>query len=206
MKLARRVLDDPDRKIEVEAALDDRASELIAETNDAGYSTAEAIQALQAVVNIQANISNIDPNPADDPEPRKQPNLRQYVVLDVEQAGRKVPLGAERGLMRLISKETSGSTVAKKHIHKEPSWHQESKPQLIPRIYVGPIDDSLASIIQHGLSLEITCKKCSRAVVVDARLIARKVDLDTSIHRLPPSCELCRSRGYWASAYPPDWK
>lgn len=71
---------------------------------------------------------------------------------------------------------------------------------------VQPIDNSLRSIIRHGLSLEIACKKCSRKVVVDARLIARKVDPDTSIHRLPLSCELCRSRGYQASAYPPDWK
>lgn len=54
---------------------------------------------------------------------------------------------------------------------------------------VQPIDNSLRSIIRHGLSLEIACKKCSRKVVVDARLIARKVDPDTSIHRLPLSCD-----------------
>jgi hypothetical protein len=68
MKLARRALDDPDRKAELEAALDDRVSELIAEANDAGYSTDEAMEALRAVVNNQAVIAGNDPDPADDPE------------------------------------------------------------------------------------------------------------------------------------------
>lgn len=49
MKLARRALDDPGRKIELEAAMDDRVSELIAEANDAGYSTEEAMDALLTV-------------------------------------------------------------------------------------------------------------------------------------------------------------
>lgn len=68
MKLARRALDDPERKTELEAALDDRVSELIAEANDAGYSTAEAMDALQAVVKNQAVITGGDPDTADDPD------------------------------------------------------------------------------------------------------------------------------------------
>jgi hypothetical protein len=68
MKLARRALDDPDRKIELEAATDDRVSELIAEANDAGYSTDEAIEALVIVTRNQAVIAGKDPDPADDPD------------------------------------------------------------------------------------------------------------------------------------------
>jgi hypothetical protein len=68
MKIARRALDDPDRKIELEAAIDDRVSELIAEANDAGYSTEEAIEALLIVTRNQAVIAGKDPDPADDPD------------------------------------------------------------------------------------------------------------------------------------------
>ena len=68
MKLARRALDDPERKTELEAALDDRVSELIAEANDAGYSTAEAMEALQVVVKNQVVIAGEDPDPANDPD------------------------------------------------------------------------------------------------------------------------------------------
>jgi hypothetical protein len=68
MKLARRALDDPDRQIELEAAIDDRVSELIAEANDAGYSTDEAIEALLIVTRNQAVIAGKDPDPADDPD------------------------------------------------------------------------------------------------------------------------------------------
>ena len=68
MKLARRATDDPERIRELEAALDDRVSELLAEANDAGYSTEEATQALLKVVRNQAVISEQDPDPADDPE------------------------------------------------------------------------------------------------------------------------------------------
>ena len=68
MKLARRAPNDPDRKTELQAALDDRVSELLAEANDAGYSTDEALDALQAVVKNQAQISDQDPDPADDPD------------------------------------------------------------------------------------------------------------------------------------------
>jgi hypothetical protein len=76
MKLARRALDDPDRKTELQAALDDRVSELLAEANDAGYSTVEALDALQAVVKNQVVIAGEDPDPADDPPaPEEGPAL-----------------------------------------------------------------------------------------------------------------------------------
>jgi hypothetical protein len=71
---------------------------------------------------------------------------------------------------------------------------------------VGPIEDTLASVIRHGLSLEITCPKCDRKVIVDPRLAARKVSPKTSIHHLPIYCKICNSRQYRASAYPSDWK
>jgi hypothetical protein len=71
---------------------------------------------------------------------------------------------------------------------------------------VGPIDDSLASIMRHGLSLEVTCAKCGREVIVDPKLLARKVSPKTSIHRMPMWCKICHTREYKASAYPPDWK
>jgi predicted alpha/beta hydrolase len=75
MKLARRALDDPHRKTELQAALDDRVSELLAEANDDGYSTEEAMDALQAVVKNQAVIAGEDPDPADDPDvPRDEPS------------------------------------------------------------------------------------------------------------------------------------
>jgi hypothetical protein len=67
MKLARRATVDPERIRELEAALDDRVSELLAEANDAGYGTEEAKQALLKVVQNQAVISEYDPDPADDP-------------------------------------------------------------------------------------------------------------------------------------------
>lgn len=68
MKLARRALDDPDRKLALEAAFDDRVSELIAEANDAGCSIVEAMEALLAVVKNQAVIAAEDPDPANDPD------------------------------------------------------------------------------------------------------------------------------------------
>lgn len=49
--------------------MDDRLSELVAEANDAGYSTAEAIEAILLVAQNQAHIASEDPDPADDPEP-----------------------------------------------------------------------------------------------------------------------------------------
>lgn len=71
---------------------------------------------------------------------------------------------------------------------------------------ISPIDDSLRSIIRHGLSLEATCRKCSRKVILDASYIAQRVDPKTSIHRLPLSCMACHTSRPKVSAYPPDWK
>lgn len=67
MKLARLELTDQNRRLELEASFDDRVSELIGEANDAGYSSAEAIEALLAVVKNQSFICGKDPDPADDP-------------------------------------------------------------------------------------------------------------------------------------------
>lgn len=67
MKLARRAMDDPERIQELEASFDDKVSELLAEANDAGYGSGEAMAALQKVVRNQAAISEHDPDPADDP-------------------------------------------------------------------------------------------------------------------------------------------
>ena len=67
MKLARRAIHDPERLRELEASLDDKISELLAEANDAGYGTEEATTALLKVVKNQAVISDHDPDPADDP-------------------------------------------------------------------------------------------------------------------------------------------
>lgn len=67
MKLARRAMSDPKRITELEAAFDDKVSELLAEANDAGYGSGEAMEALRNVVNNQAVVSDQDPDPADDP-------------------------------------------------------------------------------------------------------------------------------------------
>jgi hypothetical protein len=84
MKLARRAIDDPARIRELEAAFDDRVSELLAEANDAGYSGTEAMVALKKVVTNQAAISDEDPDPADDPAEDRDvdtvpaPNMRLF--------------------------------------------------------------------------------------------------------------------------------
>lgn len=71
---------------------------------------------------------------------------------------------------------------------------------------ISPIDDSLKSVIRHGLSLEATCGLCGRKVIVDPRYIARRVDPKTSIHRLPLTCMACNTSRPRVSAYPQDWK
>lgn len=73
MKLARRATDDPERLNELKASLDDKVSELVAEANDAGYSTGETMAALLTVVQNQAVISAEDPDPADDPGQESDP-------------------------------------------------------------------------------------------------------------------------------------
>lgn len=67
MKLARRALNDPDRINDLEQEMNDRVTELLGEATDAGYSTAEALAALAAVVATQNMILREDPDPADDP-------------------------------------------------------------------------------------------------------------------------------------------
>lgn len=74
MKLARRATDDLERIRELEAALVDRVSELLAEANDAGYGTEEATQALLKVVRNQAAISERDPDPAGPSEMNSDPH------------------------------------------------------------------------------------------------------------------------------------
>lgn len=70
---------------------------------------------------------------------------------------------------------------------------------------ISPIDDSLRSIIRHGLSLQAICRKCSRKVILDPKYIAQRVDPNTSIHRLPLSCMACHTLRPEVSAYPSDW-
>lgn len=67
MKKPTKVPGDTDRKIELEEELDDRVSDLLAEANDAGYGTEEALEALDEVVDNQKVIYSEDPDPADDP-------------------------------------------------------------------------------------------------------------------------------------------
>lgn len=67
LQLARRALDDPGRLTELEQAMNDRLTELVAEATDAGYSTIEALEAMSAVVSNQYAILREDPDPADDP-------------------------------------------------------------------------------------------------------------------------------------------
>lgn len=67
MKLARRTVNDPDRRIELEESLDGKVGDLIAEANDAGYGTEETLEALDEVVDNQKVIYLEDPDPADDP-------------------------------------------------------------------------------------------------------------------------------------------
>jgi hypothetical protein len=58
----------PDRQEALKAKLDDRVSELIAEANDDGYGTEEALEALNAVVENQKVIYSEDEDPANDPD------------------------------------------------------------------------------------------------------------------------------------------
>lgn len=71
---------------------------------------------------------------------------------------------------------------------------------------IGPIDNSLRSIMRHGLSLEAKCRKCSHTTIIDPHMVARQVDPRTSIHKLPLLCKICQTKGAIVSAYPPDWK
>jgi hypothetical protein len=56
-----------DRQDALKAKLDDQVSELIAQANDDGYGTEEALEALDAVVENQKVIYSEDEDPADNP-------------------------------------------------------------------------------------------------------------------------------------------
>jgi hypothetical protein len=79
MKLARRALKDPDRKLELEERLDDKVVDIVAEANDAGYGTEEVLDALDDVIDNQKLVYAEDPDPADDPEP-EEPRTKLRVV------------------------------------------------------------------------------------------------------------------------------
>lgn len=79
MKLARRSLQDPDRKLELEERLDDRVVDVVAEANDAGYGTEEVLDALDDVIDNQKLVYAEDPDPADDSEP-EEPRAKLRVV------------------------------------------------------------------------------------------------------------------------------
>lgn len=70
----------------------------------------------------------------------------------------------------------------------------------------GPIEDSLKAVIRHGLSLQATCRRCSKKTIIDPRYIARKVDPRTSIHKLPLLCSNCKTKDAAVTAYFPDWE
>lgn len=57
-----------DRQEALKAKLDDQVSELIAEANDDGYGTEEALEALDEVVENQKVIYSEDEDPANDPD------------------------------------------------------------------------------------------------------------------------------------------
>lgn len=67
IKIAKLEPDHPERKMDLEQQLDDKVSELIAEANDAGYGTEEALEALDEVVDSQKIIYSEDEDPAEDP-------------------------------------------------------------------------------------------------------------------------------------------
>ena len=71
---------------------------------------------------------------------------------------------------------------------------------------ISPIEDSLRSIIRHGLALEAQCRKCGRKVILDPQYLVRRVDPKTSIHALRLACSKCYATDATVSAYPPDWK
>lgn len=62
------VHEQPDRQDALKARLDDSVSELIAEANDDGYGTEEALDALDAVVENQKVIYSKDEDPANGPD------------------------------------------------------------------------------------------------------------------------------------------
>ena len=76
LELSGRALDDPERLDHLEAAFRRHVGELLAESNEAGYSQSEAITALLSVVDDLSE----DPDPADDPQPPNDRVEREDVV------------------------------------------------------------------------------------------------------------------------------
>jgi hypothetical protein len=76
LEIERRALDDPERLAHLKDAFRHQVGELMAETNEAGYSQAEAVAALLSVVDELRE----DPDPADDPQPPKDRAEREDVV------------------------------------------------------------------------------------------------------------------------------
>lgn len=67
LEFHRHDLNDPDRLVALEHALDSHATELIADAAEAGYSTAEVLMALKMVCERQYAALAEDPDPAEDP-------------------------------------------------------------------------------------------------------------------------------------------
>jgi len=60
-------LNDPDRLVALEHALDSHATELIADAAEAGYSTAQVLMALKMLCERQYTAIAEEPDPAEDP-------------------------------------------------------------------------------------------------------------------------------------------
>lgn len=67
LEIARLDATHPDRSIELQEALDRRITEILAEVNDAGYSSEEGLDALAEVIANAREAHCTDPDPADDP-------------------------------------------------------------------------------------------------------------------------------------------
>jgi len=67
IQIARLDTSHPDRSIELQEALARQVSEMLAQVNDAGYSSEEGLDALAEVVENARRALYVDPDPADDP-------------------------------------------------------------------------------------------------------------------------------------------
>lgn len=67
IQIARLDTSHPDRSIELQEALDRQINEILAQVNDAGYSSEEGLDALAEVVANARKALYVDPDPADDP-------------------------------------------------------------------------------------------------------------------------------------------
>ena len=67
IQIARLDTSHPDRSIELQEALDRQVTEILAQVNDAGYSSEEGLDALAEVIEKARRALCVDPDPADDP-------------------------------------------------------------------------------------------------------------------------------------------